>query len=206
MTRINLVVSMCVVTLFCGCSAKKAQRVGFLSDYSRLEPQSKVSSRYLAMDRLKGYSKLIIDPVKIHLHEGSKSEKKVTAEVATDMKSYMHAALVKSVEGAYQVVYQPGPGVARVRVALTDLKKSKVAMNVIPTTKLVGSGLGGASLEAELVDSQTGEQIGAVIESQLGNRLSLDGLSAWGDAKSVMDDWAKRFRERLDEAHGVQPR
>jgi hypothetical protein len=26
-----------------------------------------------------------------------------------------------------------------------------------------------------------------VVESQLGDRLSLDGLSEWGDAKAVMD-------------------
>ena len=78
MNRMKLVASLCVIAVFCGCAAKKAQRIGFLSDYSKLEAQSKVSARYLAMDRLKGYSKLIIDPVKIHLHEGSKSKKKVT--------------------------------------------------------------------------------------------------------------------------------
>ncbi len=206
MNRMKLVASMCVIAVFCGCAAKKAQRIGFLSDYSKLEAQSKVSARYLAMNRLKGYSKLIIDPVKIHLHEGSKSKKKVTEKVAMDLTGYMHAALLKAVEGSYQIVYQPGPGVARVRVALTDLKKSNVAMNIYPGTKIMGSGLGGASLEAEIVDSQTGEQVGALVESQLGSRLSLDGLSAWGDAKSVMDGWAKRFRERLDEAHGVPPR
>jgi hypothetical protein len=64
----------------------------------------------------------------------------------------------------------------------------------------MGTGLGGASMEFEVLDSQTGVQIGAAIESQLGNRLSLKGMSKWGDAKAVMDDWAKRLRARLDEA------
>ena len=57
-------------------------------------------------------------------------------------------------------------------------------------------------MEAEAVDTGTGEQIAAVIQAQQGNRLSLDGLKKWSSAKSVMDDWAKRFRKRLDEAHG----
>ena len=57
------------------------------------------------------------------------------------------------------------------------------------------------SMEGEVIDSQTGEQIGAVIQTQKGSRLSLAGVKKWGDAKAVMDEWAKRFRKRLDEAH-----
>jgi hypothetical protein len=60
----------------------------------------------------------------------------------------------------------------------------------------------GDSLEAEILDTQKGKQIAALVESQLGNRVSLDGYSTWGDAKAIMNDWAKRFRKRLDEAHG----
>ena len=30
---------LCVGTVICGCSASKAQRTGFLSDYSKLKPQ-----------------------------------------------------------------------------------------------------------------------------------------------------------------------
>lgn len=70
-----------------------------------------------------------------------------------------------------------------------------------PQTRLIGAGLGGASMEAEMVDSQTGRQIGAVVESQLGKRLSMAGIRTWGDAKQVMDDWAKKLKKRLDDAH-----
>jgi hypothetical protein len=90
--------------------------------------------------------------------------------------------------------------VARFRLAITDLDKSSPVLNAIPQTKLVGTGLGGASMEGELLDSVTGEQIAAVVQSQVGKRLSLEGLSKWGDAKAVIDDWAETFVERLDEA------
>jgi hypothetical protein len=113
----------------------------------------------------------------------------------------MHTALVKAIEDKYEIVYHTAPGVARVRLAITDLKKSGIVQNILPIGKAVGTGLGGASLEAELIDSQTGEQIGALVESQIGKRLSLDGYATWGDAKAIMDRWAKRFRARLDEAH-----
>ena len=59
-----------------------------------------------------------------------------------------------------------------------------------------------ATLEVEIVDSLSNKQLAALVESQLGERLSFEGVSKWGDAKAVMDRWANRFRKRLDELHG----
>jgi hypothetical protein len=200
-------VTVGVFLFFCGCAPKRMEPTGFLSDYSRLEAQSGVSYRWIAPGNPLGrYSKFIIDPVVAEFYTGSKAIEKrskgqLTEEELTNLTTYMHSALVKAIEDRYGVVYRPGPGTARVRVALTDLKKSSTLQNIIPISKAVGTGLGGATLEAEIIDSQTGEQLAAVVESQLGERLSLEGLSKWGDAKAIMDRWAKRFRQRLDEAH-----
>jgi hypothetical protein len=205
MKKISLLIMVAVglIAVQCGCTAQKAGKTGFLSDYSKLRAQSDVSARYLAPgNRLASYSKFIVDPVAIHFHTGSKAAEKLKEEDLRDLRNYMHEALVNAIEDRYEIVYRPGPRVARLRSALTDLKKSGIVQNIIPVGKAIGGGLGGASLEAELLDSKTGEQIGAIVESQLGKRLSLDGYSTWGDAKAVMDSWAKRFRKRLDEAHG----
>jgi hypothetical protein len=196
-TILLIALALVIVTVQFGCSAQKVGRTGFLSDYSNLKSYSDVSFRHVpSKATLAQYSKFIIDPVVIHLHSGSKAE--VSAQDQADLKNYMHDSIVKAISNKYGVVYQPGPGVARVRFALTDLKKSSIAQNLMPLTKIAGTGLGGASLEAEIVDSQTGNQVAALVESQLGNRLSLDGTSEWGDAKAIMDGWAKRFRDRLD--------
>jgi len=198
-TNLLTVLAIALMAVQCGCSAKLGRQTGFLSDYSKLDRQSDVSYRYIGSN-LGVYSQFIVDPVKVHFHSSSKGGK-LSAEDITDLQNYMHAAIVSAISDRYSIVYRPGPGVARIRVALTDLKKSKIVQNIWPGSKLAGTGLGGASLEAELVDSQNGTQIGAVVESQLGERLSLDGLSTWGDVKAIMDGWAKRLRERLDEAH-----
>jgi hypothetical protein len=196
------IVIVCLFLVAYGCGPKKAKHTGFLSDYSKLERQSDVSARYRAPgNRLGNYSKFIIDPVVIHFHTGSKTKAKLKEQDLTDLKNYMHDALVKAIEDKYEVVYHPAPGVARARIAITDLKKSGIIQNVLPIGKVAGTGLGAASLEGELIDSQTGEQIGALVESQIGKRLSLDGYSTWGDAKGIMDRWARSFRARLDEAH-----
>jgi hypothetical protein len=145
----------------------------------------------------------MIDPVLVHFYSGSEAQKsKLSEKDKTEIKNYMHEAIVKAIKDRYEVVQSPGPGVGRMKVAITDLKKSGIVQNAIPIGKLAGTGLGGASLEMELIDSQTHQQIGAIVESQLGERLSLEGYSTWGDAKGVIDRWAKRLRARLDEAHG----
>lgn len=196
-------ITVAMLLALVGCGPKKPTTTGYLSDYSRLRVVSDVSYRYLAPDNALGrYSKFIIDPVEIFFHVKSKAKGKIKEQDLTDIKNYMHDALVKAVEDGDEIVYRPGPGVARLRVAITDLKKSRPVMNILPQTKLIGSGLGGATLEVEMVDSETGEQIGALVESQLGKRLSLEGVSTWGDAKGVMDRWANRLRQRIDEAHG----
>ncbi len=188
-----------MMTIVCGCGPKKVASTGFLSDYSRLEPFSGTSMRYVDRVALGTYSSFIVDPVTSRIYGEARA--KISAEDLKDMTNYMHAAVVRELSGGYAVAYRPGPGVARIRVAITDLKKSNPVLNTIPQTKLAGVGLGGASMEAEMIDSQTGRQIGAAVESQLGERLSLAGMTTWGDAKQVMDNWAKRLKTRLDEAH-----
>ena len=199
-TSLLILLAIGIMSVQCGCTAQRAERTGFLSDYSKLEARSDTSARYLAPgNRLKNYTKFVIEPVVIHFHTRSKS--KLTREELADIKNYMREALVIAIKDRYEVVYGSGPSTMRVRFAITDLKKSGRAQNTFPLSKAVSDGLGGESLEAELLDSQTGVQIAAMVESQLGKRFSLDGYSTRGDAKAIMDRWAKLFRIRLDEAH-----
>jgi len=142
----------------------------------------------------------MVDPVKTHFHTGSEASE-IPQQELEDLRNYMYVAVVNAISDRYPIAHWPGPGIARIRIAITDLKKSKILQKLQPGSRFAGSGLsGGASAEIELVDSETGLQLAAGIESQLGNQFSLDGVSSWGDAKAVMDDWAKRIRARLDES------
>ena len=53
-------------------------------------------------------------------------------------------------------------------------------------------------MEAEFVDSLTGKQIAAVVETKASSRVPFTGLSDWGGAKSAIDEWTKRLKDRLD--------
>ena len=196
---IAVVLVVSTMTMAISCS-KKLRSTGFLSDYSNLKPEDG-SLRYVDTGLLGDYSQFIIEPVRVRIYHKLQSSKPDSATL-TALANYMHNAIINAVGDRYEIVSQAGPGVARIRIAITDIESSLPVFNVLPQTRLTGEALGGASLEAELLDSESGVQIGAVIESRKSSKLSLASLSDWGDAQSVMDHWAKRFRERLDEAHG----
>ena len=201
-TSVLMVVAIGLMLIQCGCGAGEATKTGFLTDYSRLSKESKSSLRHINKQALAKYSNFIVDPVEVHFHKGAKAVEhrtkgKLTKRQVTDLTNYLHARIVKAVEDSgNRVVYQPASGVARIRVALTDIDRSTAA-SLLPQAKLMGAGIGGASMEAEVVDSMTGEQIGAVVESKKGSKMPFANLGEWDAAKQVMDDWAKRFQKRL---------
>ena len=203
MTRTNLLMGLAIVVMAsqCGCGPKRPVTTGFLSDYSRLEAVSDTMLQHVVpANEFRSYRSFIVDPVAVHFHGNAKGTDAKSKEIA-ELGQYMHSAFQNALLDHYNVVRRPGPGVARIRKALTDLEKSSPALNVIPQTKLAGVGLGGASMEGEVLDSVTGKQLAAVVQVQKGKKLSLSGLTKYGDAKAVMDDWAQRLVQKLDEAN-----
>lgn len=204
-TSVLMIVAIVVMLVQCGCGPGAVTKTGFLSDYSRLRAKSASSLRYVNERALAKYSNFIVDTVDVHFHSGAKgieekTKGKLTQQNIDDLTNYMHTKIVEAVKATgNSVVYQPGSGVARIRVAITDIDKSS-ATTLLPQAKLAGVGLGGASLEAEIVDSMTGEQIAGLVEAQMGSRIPFSGLGQWDAAKQAMDNWGKRLKKRLEEA------
>jgi len=186
------------VSLLCGCSSKPAvTQSGFLSDYSRLETVNSSRMRYEAPNAHE-YRRFIIEPVQsLVLPENFSRDDQQEAT------RYFRERIVDAVQDSgYEVVSTSGAGVARVRIALTDIAKSTWWQKIHPGGRAMGAGTGGAAMEAEVLDSVTGEQIGAVIQADPGNQLNLTSFSTLDDVKSAIDKWAERFADRLEELHG----
>jgi len=186
--------------LLSGC-ASQVQQTGFLSTYANLEPvqgQDQTFLRYIGpADELGQYSALILDPITVQFYDTDNTAN-INPDDIEHLRQFLYGQLTDQLqEQGFHVVSDPGPGVARLRCAITNLKPSTPALNVLPQTKITGLGLGQASGEFELVDSVTGKQLAAAIQSQTGSRFSFAGLSQWGDVEAVMKDWAKRIAERL---------
>jgi len=204
MKKTNLLILLAVGAMIFqfGCDSNLTT-TGFLSDYSQLKSQLNPALWYVKEDALTGYSGFIVDPVKVRLHKGAKAIKEQTKGNLTQLEiklltNYMHAKIVDAIQNSGKsVVEQPAAGVARIRVAITDIEKSTIA-SLFPQARLAGFGLGGVSMEAEIIDSITDQQIAVVIKAQKGSRIPFVNLGPWDAAKQVIDDWAKRFQKNLD--------
>ena len=192
-----------ISTMAAGCATvQDPGQKGFLSDYSKLV---EIKENHLVYDsgNFGNYSKFIIEPVAM-LYSQPEEKRVFDDEELEDLQAYfatkVHEALIK--DDAYQVVEVPGPGTATLRIGITDVDDTIGALNISIYTKITGAGLGGAAMEGELVDSVTGEQIGAVIRWGSGSRILRAGYTHTGDAKIVIGRWAKDLRQRIDEAHG----
>ena len=187
-----------IVSMVCGCQSSGGPRysvgdlsaTGFLSDYSKLVPISKTSFRYSnPKNSIGNYGRFMVDPVKVIF------DAKATAEVGNwddieKLRSYMRKTIIETLEPRYDALDRfPGPGIARVRIALTNIEKSAPLK------------LGKVTMELEVVDSVSGEQVTALVESQERGVL-LYGYDQWSGAKAIMDDWSRRFFDRLEEARG----
>ena len=190
-----------------GCSPESGPppHSGFLSDYSSLRPSENVHGAYVWLDDSKPlsvYKMVIIEPVRISLAD--QDAEAATEEDLGDLARYFEDALGEAMKDSYPIVTQPGFGVLRVRTAITNVKRSRPLINLTPGLSLLGFGIGGAAVEAELIDAQSGKAVVRFVDAERGKRYRKSaGLTPYGDARDVFRTWAMLLRDSLDEARGL---
>lgn len=168
---------------------------GFLSNYASLQSMNSSRSRYIS-PTLADYHAVLLDPVEVRI-EGDI----LTPDERTQAANYFDAACRRIVtEAGIDLADDPGPGVARVRLALTDVAKSTWWAKIHPGARFAGAGTGGAAMEGEVVDSLTGVQLAAAVQADAGNQFNLTAFSTLDDVKGAIDKWAKDAAEQFREA------
>ncbi|MBI4792094.1 MAG: DUF3313 domain-containing protein [Deltaproteobacteria bacterium] len=200
-----------------GCAAsgmKDVKQSGFLRDYSQLKPGGNDRAALVYIKTgvdFKKYDSVMFERVTVYLSPKAEN-RAIDPTVMKELTDYYQNALFNAVKDGYKVVDRPGPGVLRVRVAITEMKPSNPTANTMSTiipvgmvvsaaTKAVSDdnlGTGEAATEMELLDAQSGERLAAAVDRRQGGKMAFRGK--WEDTKQAFDFWAKRFRERLDEA------
>ena len=65
--------------------------------------------------------------------------------------------------------------------------------------------VGTAGIEAEILDSVTGERLAAAVDERAGSKALKGSTSTWSDVKDAFDYWAERLKVRLAELRGGDP-
>jgi hypothetical protein len=207
---------LCVFTTGCAKkSVKPYKHSGFLSDYSRLEPDAdEMGEIYIdpAID-FKTYDKILLERIMVWYKDDSE-HKGIDPTQLKMLTDYFHDAIVKELGDDYPLVTEPGPGVLRIRIAITELIPAKPAMSVVvlvtpyATVADMASGavtkgdagsppyLGDTAIEVEVIDSETNEQLGAYVERRMPKKYNVDtGEGAGKAVKTYASSYFKSYSE-----------
>ncbi len=199
-----------------GLAMSEDKYSGFLEDYPAFEPDKDRKGAKIYHKpgmSLKNYTKIAIAPIEIWLSPDSKY-KGIKPDDLKKLADAFRAAIVAELEPAYPVVSKSGEGVLVLRIAITDVftkKKKRGLLGYTPigfiatTAKNLAVGpavsVVDAVIEAEMLDSQTNERIGALIDRQSASKEKKK-KSSWEEIQKTLTFYAKRFRGRMDAEHG----
>ena len=192
-------------------------KTGFLVDsYPLLQPGKEGEANLVYMNpkaRWRNYNKIMLDAVSVWL--GKDAEAHDTGVIPPDdvraLANSFYKKLSEHLSKDYTIVQSSGPDVMRLSVALTDVEHGMPLLDTISTvmpitrtlseSKKLATGtqafVGHASVEARIVDSQSGKLLGAGIDQRAGGKKLGKGPGFWRDVENVFDYWAAKIRWRL---------
>ena len=204
-TVVILAVSALLVVAPSSAKKKKSEASGFLADYSMmaLDPEEKESRLiYKNPDySLADFSGLKLVPLVFFLHPTGEPEvidQEKAAKMAQLAKTFDTVLREELEKAGANLVDEPGPGILDCRLAITNLGRTKTGMRILPQTRLMGAGRGGAAMEGECVDGGSGDIVWQVVKEDKGARTS--GVSSWAGAESAIRSWARQLAARLEAA------
>jgi len=202
-----------VIILFClmmviGCS-RGVYPEFFHGKYPNFQPGPEGGADLIYVNKdadLKSYKTIMLD-VQFYF-DSSAHYRAIHPEVISDLSKAMKSAITDALGNAYPLVDKPRHDALRIRIAITGVvplvpdSGAQTGMAVKDSPGKFAS-VGGASMQAEILDSWTGERIGAVIDKKGGHKLSaVEGKGEWAHTEAAFQFWAQRLRIWLDENHG----
>ncbi|MDY0186948.1 MAG: DUF3313 domain-containing protein [Syntrophus sp. (in: bacteria)] len=163
---------------------------------------------------LSKYNSFMVDSVIFYLADESEY-KGIDPQVLKELADTFNKDIVAAFKDRYPIVADPGPDVARIRIAITNIKRSQPGVSaftsIIPiglavsTVKRGASGgwAGGGETCAELMllDSESNEPIVMAVDQQQAAFASR--FSSYGSAEDAFKFWSERIVKVLDEAKGI---
>jgi hypothetical protein len=186
---------------------------GFLGDYYKklhLGPEGGARERWVKPDvDFSKYNKLMVDSVIFYFADDSE-DKGIDAEEMKELSDAFNQEIVNALKDKYPIVAEPGPDVARLRIAITGVKKSKPGLSVVSSIVPIGigvslfkkgvsgsySGSGGTNAEFMALDSVSNAVIAVAVDERTAGYT--ERFTSLGSAKEAFKFWAERIRIFID--------
>lgn len=196
-------------------SKDKVANVGFLSDPAKLKASSATDGllcwRQAGVD-WKKYDQVMIERIQVYIKPAAQ-QKPIDPSDLKQLLDYFHAALARDLAPSIRVVSTNGPGVLRVRLALTALVPTNTAESLAGTAvpygfvAEMGSGaasgrppgstpyMGQTGLEAQFRDGATGAIVGECADNEIGLKYAADlNNGATGAAEAWVNGYVSSFQ------------
>lgn len=144
------------------------------------------------------YRRVQLDPVLVHIRPRAGSNA-IPPDELQQLAECFREAVVTELADSFPVTGESGPDVQRVRAAITDVVPANPALNVATAlVAFVPLDLGGAAIEAEFIDSVSGERLAALAERKKGSPTDFKGgFTELGHAKTAFREWAAELEQAL---------
>jgi hypothetical protein len=191
---------------------------GFLEDYTLLREGGANELRLVYRNPKAdwhAYNSVLLEPVTLW-RSGRKSLDPVPQEDLLRLVTDFQSALRTRLGEDFRFVDQPGPGVMRIRLAITDARASDPVLDVLTASRgtgrphPAGSGaldpetrrfLESAAIEGEIRDAQTNVLLAQGVDRR---RPDAPGFGTWADVDRALAFWADRVSARLEKRTGVR--
>jgi hypothetical protein len=218
----KILATVLAALLAAGCARKAPlppanEMSGFLDDYTLLRPgdANELKLAYRNPEaKWSSYHAVLLEPVTLW-RSGRKSLGPVPEEDLLRLVSDFQAAVRHRLGEGFTVVQQPGPGVMRIRLGITDAKASDRVLDVLTAPQGTGKPhpagagplhpetkrfLASAVIEGEIRDAQTNTLLAEGIDWR---RRDAPAFETWAEVDQALAFWANRVCTRLEARTGA---
>ena len=219
---VRALVTALLVLLLGACAHRRAapamETSGFLDDYALLREggPNEMWRVYRSPEaNWPAYDKVLLEPVTLW-RSGRKSLDPVPKEDLLRLVSDFQSAVRTGLGEGFRVVDQAGPGVMRIRLAITDAHASDPVLDILTAKRGTGrphpAGDGplhaetrrflvSARIEGEIRDAQTNALMAERVDR---HRRDAPALETWAEVDRTFALWAERACARLEARTGAR--